>query len=167
MSLVGFRSKNHPQQLRAAGAQHSVDDRATPPELFEPLHLRFRFTLDACASPHNTKLPRYYSIEQDGLSMSWSGERVWCNPPYSNIRPWVEKALMSDAEIVVLLLPANRTEQGWWQDLIEPFRDQGGRVRVEFIRKRQRFIRADRSEVHPNERPPFGVCLVIVTPEAP
>lgn len=164
MSLVGFRGKNHPQQVAVAGARLSVDDRATPPELFGPLHERFGFTLDACASPHNAKLPRYRSIEDDGLTTDWTGERVWCNPPYSNIRPWVEKAANSDAELVVMLLPANRTEQGWWQDLIEPVRDRGGRCRVEFIRNRQRFIRADRSEIVPNERPPFGVCLVIFAP---
>lgn len=162
MSLARFRGQNHPQQVAAPRAATSVDDRATPWELFNPLHERFRFTLDACASPRNAKLPRYRSIEDDGLAAEWHGERVWCNPPYSDIRPWVEKALRPAAELVVLLLPANRTEQGWWQDLIEPVRDRGGIVRVEFLRHRQRFIRPDRDTIMPNDRPPFGVCLVIV-----
>jgi hypothetical protein len=61
-----------------------------------------------------------------------------------------------------MVLPANRTEQGWWHDYIEPFRDlPNGRLRVEFVRGRTRFIAAGAADVKSNERPPFGVCLVI------
>lgn len=88
----------------------------------------------------------------------------------SDIWPWVEKA-WAEAERargIVMLLPANRTEQGWWQDLVEPFRDRGGSgVRVEFLRGRHRFIRPGSAQVGPNERPPFGCCLLIWTPSAP
>lgn len=163
MSLVGFAANNHPQQTDKRGALDHVDDRGTPPEVFDPLHARFRFTLDACALSHNAKLDRFFTPEQDGLSQSWREERVWCNPPFSNIRPWIEKAWKGDAELVVMLVPANRTEQGWWQDLVEPFRDAGRPLRVEFIRGRTRFIRHGRGQdsVGPNERPPFGCCLLI------
>jgi phage N-6-adenine-methyltransferase len=133
----------------------------TPPELFDPLHERFAFTLDACALPHNAKLERYFTPEHDGLKRSWKGERVWCNPPYSDLAPWVQKARESDAELVVMLVPANRTEQRWWQDHVEPYRDRDERLRVEFLRGRQRFIRYDADRIHPNERPPFGVALLI------
>lgn len=59
-----------------------------------------------------------------------------------------------------MLLPANRTEQGWWQDHVEPFR-RAGQVSVEFLRGRQRFIAPGADGIGPNERPPFGVCLLI------
>ena len=154
---MSFISRNHPQQKR----NPRVDDRATTPEVFGKLHARFRFTVDVAAASHNAKLPRYYTEDRCGLSASWEGERVWCNPPYSSIRPWVEKSVTSAAEIVVLLLPANRTEQGWWQDLVEP-RRRGGGIRVEFIRGRMRFLAATDTAIKPNSRPPFGVCLVIV-----
>lgn len=131
MSLVGFHARNHRQQVGRRGADPLVDDRATTRETFALLHERFRFTVDVAASAHNAKLPRFYSIEDDGLAQSWAGERVWCNPPYSLIEPWIEKAhAETDAELIVLLLPANRTEQGWWQRQVEPFRDRGG-VRVD------------------------------------
>ncbi len=161
MSLVGFKAQNHPQQKR----KDKVDDRGTPPELFDPLNERFRFTIDVAAAAHNTKCERFYSIEDNGLEQSWAGERVWCNPPYSDIRPWVQKAWNEwyRCELIVMLLPANRTEQGWWQDLVEPHRDcsrSGSPLRVEFMRGRQRFIRAGQTEIGPNERPPFGVCLL-------
>lgn len=166
MSLVGFKARNHPQQSGRRGPNPKVDDRQTPPEVFAPLHERFQFTVDVAALPHNAKLPRYYTPEQDGLAQSWAGERVWCNPPYSNIEPWVAKAAEEanrggdPAELVVMLLPANRTEQGWWQRHVEPERRERT-LEVEFLPGRMRFIAHDDTGIKPNERPPFGVCLVI------
>lgn len=164
MSLVGFQARNHPQQK----AKASVDDRGTTPEVFEPLHARFRFTIDVAATPENATLSRFYTAADNGLEQSWAGERVWCNPPYSNIEPWVEKADYSThgdfpwrrAALVVMLLPANRTEQGWWQRWIEP-RRRDGSLTVEFLPGRMRFIVPPAETVKPNDRPPFGCCLVI------
>lgn len=157
MSLVAFKARNHPQQQ----AKASVDDRMVPDEWFAELDARFRFTVDAAATAQNARCARYFTRETDGLEQSWEGERVWCNPPYSNIRPWVEKAIQRRAEIAVLLLPANRTEQAWWQDVIEPSR-LDGRARVEFLRHRRRFVVPPDETIQPNQRPPFGLCLVIL-----
>lgn len=160
MSLVRFRAQNHPQQK----INPKVDDRETSPEVFDPLHERFRFTIDVAASDQNAKLERYYTIEDDGLAQSWTGERVWVNPPYSDIRPWVEKAWQEwlRARLVVMLVPANRTEQAWWQDLVEPYRNDRWRpFHVEFLRGRLRFIEPGDTKVRPNARPPFGCCLLI------
>lgn len=43
--------------------------------------------------------------------INWHGHRVFCNPPWSNIRPFVEQA--PDADIAVLLVPA-RTNVAWF-----------------------------------------------------
>lgn len=163
MSLVGFKAKNHPQQIGLCGANDLVDDRALPSDAFEKLNARFNFTVDAAASQHNAKLPRFWSILESGLTASWKGERVYCNPPYSSIEPWVEKAWSeTEAELVVILLPANRTDQGWWQKHIENRRDRfGSRLRVEFLAGRQCFISRGKTAVGPNERPRFGICLCI------
>jgi phage N-6-adenine-methyltransferase len=164
VSLVGFKGTNHPQQVGRGGSDVEVDDRATTAEVFEPLDRRFGgFTVDVAASARNTKCARYYDRATDGLAQSWAGERVWCNPPYSAIRPWVEKAWREiGTEVVVMLLPANRTEQGWWQELIEPYRDRSGSVlTVEFLPGRIRFLSPGASTVGANERPPFGCCLVV------
>lgn len=165
--LVRFKAQNHPQQ----SAKPSVDDRATVPEVFGPLNERFRFTVDVAAAAHNTKCDRYYSIEDDGLAQSWAAERVWCNPPYSNIRPWVEKAWThwgwhaewpERAKLIVMLLPANRTEQAWWQELVEPhLRSRRADFHCEFIAGRIRFLMPGETEIPPNSRPPFGSCLLI------
>ena len=66
---MSFVARTHPQQ----GYNEAVDDRATTWEDFNPLHERFRFTVDAAASAHNTKLPRYWTRTDDGLAQSWGG----------------------------------------------------------------------------------------------
>jgi DNA (cytosine-5)-methyltransferase 1 len=112
---------------------------------------------------------RYYTAEDDGLSQSWANETVWCNPPYSDIAPWIRKAWQEwhqpakeRPRAIVMILPANRTEQAWWQDLVEPYRDAPrSRFTVEFLPGRIRFIKAGQTDVGPNERPPFGCCLLI------
>ncbi len=157
--LVGFKAQNHPQQATKDG----VDDRSLPDGHFWVLQKRFAFTIDVAASDKNHRLPRFVTREQDGLSVSWAGERVYCNPPFSDIRPWIEKSWReTEAQLVVMLLPANRTEQGFWQDLVEPKRDRVGTpLRVEFLRNRIAFYKPGQAIIGSNERPPFGCCLLI------
>jgi len=65
-----------------------------------------------------------------------------------------------------MLVPANRTEQGWWQRLVEPARLEGA-LRVEFLAGRQRFVApGDFVDMFGRPRggdirPPFGCCLLI------
>ena len=159
MSLVGFKASNHPQQTRYRGS----NDRALPSDDFAKLQAEFAFTIDVAASDQNAKLPRYYTKEQDGLFQSWAGERVYCNCPYSSIEPWAEKAWQEmEAELIVMLLPANRTEQDWWQRKIEPFRDRPETpLRVRFLPGRYRFLKPGQTSIMPNERPQSGYCLCI------
>lgn len=166
MSLVGYRANNHPQQVGKRGPDRTVDDRAITAEDFAPLHERFRFTIDVAATEQNARLPRYWTAEDDALSLSWAGERVWCNPPYSlpALERWVATAWRQwndGADLIVMLAPANRTEQRWWQTWIEPARDGRGPLRTEFLPGRMRFLRNGAPAITPNERPPFGCCLLI------
>ena len=165
MSLVMFSAGNHPQQVDARGAADDIDDRETHPSMFDAWDRRFGgFTVDVAAAEHNTKCARFFTREQDGLTQSWAGERVWCNPPYSSIGPWVEKAWREwpSTRGIVMLLPANRTEQSWWQDYVEPRRDRpGSPLTVEFLRGRLRFLKPGQTVIGPNQRPPFGCVLLI------
>lgn len=162
MSLVGFRASNHPQQVNGRGADAATDNRETHPEDFARWDDRFGgFTLDAAADSGNTKCDRWLS---DGLGSSWAGERVWCNPPYSGLDSWVTKAWAEwpGTRGIVMLLPANRCEQPWWQTRIEPVRDRpGSPLRVEFLPGRLRFIRPDAVIGPKGDRPPFGCALAI------
>jgi phage N-6-adenine-methyltransferase len=169
MTIAGFRSQNHPQQIAIRGAKADIDSRGTSPELFDMLNARFDFSVDVAASRSNAKCRRYFTSEDDGLMQPWAGERVWCNPPYSGIAPWIEKAWMEcdSADLIAMLLPANRTEQPWWQTLVEPYRDNGSGLRVEFLAGRHRFTKLDTfidlfgRPRGGGERPPFGCCLLI------
>lgn len=106
---------------------------ATPPEIFNPLHEEFRFTLDACATADNAKLPLFYTEAQDGLSRSWARQRVFMNPPYGKeIYAWTRKA-RDCGELVVGLLPASCDLKWWHEDIV-------GKAEVRYIRGRVRFL---------------------------
>ena len=163
---MSFVSRNHPQQVAVRGALDDVDDRRTPPDLLAECMELARvdaFDIDVAANDQNAVAPDLYDIELNGLERIWYG-RVWCNPPYSDLRPWVEKA-QREAEIgrcndIAMLLPANRTEQAWWQDIIEPARRRGA-LAVYFLRGRRRFDRPGWTAPTKGDRPPFGLCLVV------
>jgi hypothetical protein len=77
---------------------------ATPRETFLALHREFVFTLDPCR----------INAQVDGLTRSWVGERIYCNPPYGRgIGEWLKKA--READLAVFLLPA-RTDTKWWHE---------------------------------------------------
>lgn len=165
MSLVRFQAKNHRQQIAArGGADDSIDDRGTSAVDFARFDAALGpFTLDVAASDRNAKCARYFTFTQDGLRQSWADERVWCNPPYSRIGAWIEKAWREHERTtgIAMLLPANRTEQGWWQHHVEPHRDrEDSTLRVLFLPGRMRFIAPGAHSIGPNERPPFGCCLL-------
>lgn len=125
MSLVGFKAKNHPQQVGTRGVATDKDERYTPRALIEAIHGDWEFTVDACgcsSAPASQVIGRWWSINDDGLAQSWDGETVWANVPFSNPWVWIEKAWRSQAR-VCLMMPANRTEQPGWQSMVEPFRD--------------------------------------------
>ena len=67
----------------------------TPAEFFDVLDEEFHFTVDVCALPDNAKCARFYTPEDDGLSMPWNGV-VWCNPPYGRaISLWIQRAVLA------------------------------------------------------------------------
>jgi phage N-6-adenine-methyltransferase len=168
MSQLGIKARNHPQQVRARGAIDAVDDRMTPLHLWIPWNDEFHFTLDAAAAHHNALCERYFTLEHDGLAQPWTGERVWVNPPFSDMRAWVEKAWRAirdeDAQTVVMLAPANRTEQRWWQESIEPFRDRGDVLSTRFLPKRINFASQLNLGAYYASSAPFGCVLLVWAP---
>ena len=113
----------------------NTDEWATPQDIFDQLDAEFRFDLDPCADERNHKCDEYYTIFQDGLTKDWGGRRVFCNPPYSKIAQWVEKAYREgtkDNTVVVLLIPA-RTDTKYWHNFIY------NRAEVRFVKGRLKF----------------------------
>ena len=94
------------------------DEWATPQWLFDSMNQKYGFTLDPSATPENAKCSKFYTMEDDGLSKNWAGERVFINPPYSKCYDWVKKAhkeAQQENTKVVMLLPA-RTDTKWFHE---------------------------------------------------
>lgn len=128
----------------------SHNEWATPQDLFDKLDNEFHFTLDPCATDENHKCEKYFTQEQDGLSQDWGGERVFCNPPYSEIKKWVRKCYEEshkEETLVVLLIPS-RTSTRYFQDYIYH------RAEIRFVDGRLHFNDA-------KERAPFSNMIVI------
>lgn len=129
-------------------ALKDADIRETPRGLFDALNREFSFTLDACATIANALCP-VFCTEQghyckglfpqepegasrlnnlDGLQHSWAGHRVFFNPPFSELLAWTDKAWTEcgRASAMVGLVPANRTEQEWWQKNVAPYVKETG-----------------------------------------
>ena len=113
----------------------ATDDWETPQELFDRLNDEFHFTVDVCASADNAKVKRFYSKEQDGLKQDWTGETVWCNPPYGrSVKAWIHKAHQHfiGGGTAVLLVPA-RTDTRWFHDYVY------GIAEIRFIKGRLKY----------------------------
>lgn len=111
------------------------EDWATPQWLFDRLNEEFHFSIDVCASEENAKVNRFFTKTQDALKQDWTGETVWCNPPYGRqIKHWVYKAYKHfiGGGTAVLLLPA-RTDTAWFHDYVI------NQAEVRFIRGRVKF----------------------------
>lgn len=88
-------------------------DWQTPLSLFRPLHEEYHFTLDGAAEDHNALLTAASTPENP---IAWEGHRVFCNPPWSSIPPFIEQA--PGADLAVLLVPA-RTNSKWFHRALE------------------------------------------------
>lgn len=93
---------------------------STPDDFFKNLDDEFHFTLDPCATDANHKCEKYYTKEQDGLAQDWTGETVFCNPPYGRgMERWVNKCYehAQNGGVVVMLIFA-RTDTKYFHEMI-------------------------------------------------
>ena len=128
-------------------------DWETPKELFDRINTVFNFGLDVCASAGNTKCPKFYTREEDGLKQPWVGS-CWCNPPYGKgIDQWLTKAWCSAQEgaTVACLIPGNTATQ-WWHRYV---RDKASSIT--FIQGKIQFVGATQGA-------PFASALVVFAP---
>lgn len=124
----------------------NTDEWATPKIFFEELNKEFNFTLDPCATNENHKCNKYFTKEDNGLLKSWSGEKVFCNPPYGKvISKWVEKAYEENKKgtFIVMLLPS-RTDTKWFHNYIY------NKHEIRFIKGRLKFNDGKQSAPFPS-----------------
>ena len=60
------------------------DKWATPKDLYDKLNAEFHFNFDPCPI-------EWKDGDPDGLAIEW-GSASFCNPPYSKVSLWIEKA---------------------------------------------------------------------------
>ena len=102
------------------------DEWRTPQSLFDKLDKEFNFDSDPCPD-------KKHPLKKD-LSRFWS-ERVFVNPPYSEIKVWVEFAYRYSTfkkKLVVMLIPS-RTDTRWWHDYVMRAKE------IRFIKGRLKF----------------------------
>lgn len=111
----------------------------TPPELFNRMDQEFGFDCDVAASDENHLCANWLTEEQDALcNLGDWGDVNWCNPPYSDIGPWVDAAI-EQAEwkkTTVMLVPAD-TSVKWFKRAFETCTE------CRFISGRISFINAE------------------------
>ena len=101
------------------------DNFRTPNSLYEQLDRIFNFTLDAACTTEDCKVEKgfYFDKGIDALKMSWGGERIFCNPPFSKKAEFIEKAynevINGDCPIVVMVLPSNCHDSKAFQKYIK------------------------------------------------
>lgn len=108
------------------------DEAQRPEDFWKLVDNEFHFNLDIAASPYSRKTASWIGpgspIHTDALSsdfmnyMSGLNEsyRIWCNPPYSKIRPWAEICRAHarlNGGTACLLTPASRAQ--WFEDVID------------------------------------------------
>lgn len=94
------------------------DNWETPQHFYDLWGAKYKCNLDVAASSENTKCVDYFDIERNGLLCDWDG-RVWCNPPYSNLKAWTARAYRqrNNCEIIICLLPA-KTDTQWFHSFV-------------------------------------------------
>lgn len=126
--------------------KNATDEYSTPAEIFDQLDAEFGFDLDPCATDENHKCDMYFTAEQNGLLQDWGGHRVFCNPPYSDIKNWVEKCYREgtkDNTLVVMLIPC-RPDTKYFHDFII------NRSEIRFIKGRLRYIKGTMNAPFPS-----------------
>lgn len=111
----------------------------TPPDFWEAVNSIFRFQIDVCANHTNNKTPRYIASDCNSLANHtvWVGFlvvgdsvlqpiRAWCNPGFSDVLPWHEKAfaqaqLHPSAIVVVIGIPGASQE---WYKFAQTYADE-------------------------------------------
>lgn len=86
----------------------------TPLELIAPLG---RFDLDPCGEADHKTADTIYT--ENGLEKPWFG-KVWLNPPYSDLYPWLKKlADHADGGGCGIALVFARTDTAWFQEIAD------------------------------------------------
>jgi transcriptional regulator with XRE-family HTH domain len=132
------------------------DVRFTPPDFLAEIELSFgRISIDVAGDPRSyVSADRILTEREDGLTTRWSGDLVWCNPPYSSLSTWIARCAdawdQKEVGSIIGLFPA-RTETVAFRTRVLGVAD------VVLLPRRLRFHDEDRQRLAPA---PFALMLV-------
>lgn len=93
---------------------HDRQAMLTPEYVLGPVRelLGGQIGLDPCTDLDNpTKAKNFYCLPDDGCSLTWNFENVFCNPPYGQARDrWVRRCVSEGRDRPVVLLIPSHTE---------------------------------------------------------
>ena len=131
------------------------NDWETPPELFK---LGCDFfghapTLDVCATAQNSKCKYHYNEQMDALTKPFDVP-FFCNPPYSDLKPWIRKCYLEHVKHNVsgLLLTFAKTDTAAFHDYVF-----GGKAEILFLRGRIKFLNKGIPSTNPA---PYASCFI-------
>lgn len=129
--MKGYHGSNTSENIR--------DLWQTPLPIFESLNKEFNFVCDVAASRENKLCNMYFDEDGNALDVNCNWFKSnWCNPPYSNITPWVQKAKVEHekGKTIVMLVPAD-TSVKWFKEAYNSCNE------VRFISGRLAFINTE------------------------
>ena len=140
------------------------DSWQTPKFIFDHYYDRFEFAYDLAASEDNSLTGLYCSEEDSAFDRdpdSFLTGAIWCNPPYSNITPWVNLCIdisVMSGQVVAMLIPSD-TSVKWFKMAYESCTE------CHFISGRISFINAETDKpVNGNNK---GSVIFIFNPLSP
>ncbi len=153
--LIGGQNVLAGGNARHRKGGHDGNRWRSPATLVEPVRIAFNGVIDldpATESSNPTGAVQFFTEAQDGLKSPWPPVRIFLNPPYSPIQPWIYRALEAEANgaRIYALVPV-RTDAPYHHRLMAAATD------VLFLKGRVRFIRLDGSK---SGSPAFASMIV-------
>ncbi|EBW7358890.1 phage N-6-adenine-methyltransferase [Salmonella enterica subsp. enterica serovar Ibadan] len=131
--MRGYNGSNTPERIRNLWR--------TPQPIYDNLDRKYHFVGDVAASADNHLHENYLTEQEDALTVDWSKRFgtgfKWCNPPYDNIGPWIEKAASESS--TVMLVPSD-TSVRWAKRAYDTASE------IQLVCGRIAFTRADTGE---------------------
>lgn len=127
--MKGYHGSNTSENIR--------DLWQTPQKVFDNLNKEFEFVGDVAADHYNALTDDYFTETDSAFDNEWFKVN-WCNPPYSNVMPWVNKAKIEHekGKTIVMLVPAD-TSVKWFKEAYRSCNE------VRFISGRLAFVNAE------------------------
>lgn len=102
-----------------------TDSWGTPHSVYDFFDDIYEFAMDIAASKENSKHERFLSVENSAFDFDFStidrGNYLWCNPPYSDVMPWIKLAVKNTDihGLGTVMLLKHDCSTRWYSELLK------------------------------------------------